>query len=60
MSDYAALLACRLSGQISDSSWNEHLKDDVFKKWLGKRGYFTRDQSTGEKNKPFDPSRKAS
>jgi len=60
MSDYTALLACRLSGQISDRSWNEHLKDDVFKKWLEKRGYFTRDRSAGGKDKPFDPSKKAS
>lgn len=28
------ILACYQSGQISEAQWNEHLKDDLFKKWL--------------------------
>lgn len=31
---YELLLACYLSGQISDSQWQEHLRDDVFRAWL--------------------------
>lgn len=39
MSNYECLLACRLSGQISDRKWIEHLKDEVFRKWLIRHGY---------------------
>ncbi|HEV2574047.1 MAG TPA: hypothetical protein VGU72_20095 [Beijerinckiaceae bacterium] len=39
MSTYEALLACRLSGQISDRKWIEHLQDVLFRKWLVRRGY---------------------
>lgn len=34
MSDYALLLACYRSGQISERQWQEHLKDEVFRAWL--------------------------
>lgn len=34
---YELLLACRLSGQVSDRQWQEHLKDEVFVKWLERR-----------------------
>ena len=36
MNNYANLLACRNSGQISDAQWQEHLQDDVFRAWLEK------------------------
>lgn len=32
--DYRLILACRLSGQISDAVWAEHLKDELFRLWL--------------------------
>ena len=31
---YAALLACYRSGQISEAAWQEHLRDEVFARWL--------------------------
>lgn len=37
MSEYEALLACWRSGQIPERAWIEHLKDEVFRKWLAKR-----------------------
>lgn len=37
MSEYEALLACYKSGQISDRAWGEHLRDDVFRRWLERR-----------------------
>ena len=37
MNTYELLLACWLSGQISDQKWLEHLKDEVFRKWLARR-----------------------
>jgi len=36
MNNYAYLLACRNSGQISDAQWQEHLQDEVFRAWLKK------------------------
>lgn len=35
---YTALLACRLSDQIPEPSWQEHLQDEVFVRWLKTRG----------------------
>ena len=32
--NYALLLACYRSGQISERQWSEHLKDEVFCMWL--------------------------
>lgn len=40
MTSYAALLACRLSGQIPDAAWQQHLADELFAAWLRKQGYF--------------------
>lgn len=38
MSDeYTLLLACYRSGQISERQWQEHLKNEVFRKWLEKQ-----------------------
>jgi hypothetical protein len=34
MTRYALLLACYRSGQIEESAWHEHLKDELFKAWL--------------------------
>jgi hypothetical protein len=34
MSQYALILACYRSGQISEAAWQEHLRDDVFRRWL--------------------------
>lgn len=31
---YADLLACYRSGQISEAQWKEHLRDEVFRRWL--------------------------
>lgn len=31
---FAALLACYRSGQIPESTWQEHLADDDFHAWL--------------------------
>lgn len=31
---YDLLLACYLSGQVSEKQWQEHLKDEVFRAWL--------------------------
>ena len=36
--DYALLLVCYQSGQMSERQWREHLKDEVFSAWLKKRG----------------------
>jgi hypothetical protein len=38
MIDYALLLACYRSGQISERQWQEHLRDEVFRAWLHKHG----------------------
>lgn len=37
--NYALLLACFSSGQISDAQWQEHLKDEVFAAWLKRHGH---------------------
>jgi hypothetical protein len=34
MTDYELLLACYRSGQVSETQWQEHLKDEPFRKWL--------------------------
>lgn len=34
---YEALLACYLSGQVSEPQWQEHLKDEVFSAWVKAR-----------------------
>lgn len=39
MPRFAALLACRLSGQIPDAAWDEHLTDELFCAWLRRKGY---------------------
>lgn len=36
MNNYELLLACYKSGQISEQQWAQHLKDEVFAKWLAK------------------------
>lgn len=36
---YELLLDCYKSGQITEQQWQSHLKDEVFKAWLTKRGY---------------------
>lgn len=33
MMKYSYLLECYLSGQMTEKQWQEHLKDEVFKKW---------------------------
>lgn len=39
---YENLVICRKSGQISDQQWEEHLEDEVFRRYveklLGNRG----------------------
>ena len=37
MSDYESLLVCYRSGQMSESQWQAHLKDEVFRAWLKRR-----------------------
>ena len=37
MSNYEALLACYRAGQISEAQWQEHLRDEVFRRWLKRR-----------------------
>jgi hypothetical protein len=37
MSRYALLLACYRSGQISEAQWQQHLRDAVFARWIGRR-----------------------
>jgi len=32
--NYELLLQCYRSGQVSERQWQEHLKDENFKKWL--------------------------
>lgn len=32
--NYALLLDCYRSGQISEHQWREHLRDEVFCAWL--------------------------
>ena len=41
MSTYEALLACYRAGQISEAAWQEHLRDEVFRRWLQRRGVLT-------------------
>jgi hypothetical protein len=36
--NYELLLQCYRSGQIAESQWQAHLKDEVFKAWLVKKG----------------------
>lgn len=38
LNDYAALLACYRSGQVSARQWAEHLKDEVFAAWVKRAG----------------------
>ena len=42
MSNYELLLSCYKSGQISEQQWAQHLKDEVFIKWLYKTERFAR------------------
>lgn len=39
--NFALILDCYLSGQISERQWQEHLKDEVFRKWLEKQSHTT-------------------
>ena len=32
--DFNLILACRLSGQIDDAAWQEHLAEPLFALWL--------------------------
>lgn len=32
--DYRLILACRLSGQVSDRQWLQHLENPLFVLWL--------------------------
>lgn len=36
MTEHESLLACYRSGQISERQWQEHLKDEVFRRWVEK------------------------
>lgn len=36
--NYIAIYDCYKSGQISEKQWMEHLKDEVFRKWVEKNG----------------------
>lgn len=36
--DYHAVLACYLSGQMSEAQWQDHLADPLFALWLVRRG----------------------
>lgn len=36
-SRYADILACYRSGQMSEAQWQEHLRDEVFRRWLNSR-----------------------
>lgn len=38
MSNYELLLACYLSGQVSEREWTEHLKDRVFAAFVERQG----------------------
>lgn len=33
---YVNILSCYKSGQITEKQWEEHMKDDVFRKWAEK------------------------
>ena len=33
---YRQLLECYRSGQMSESQWQEHLKDEHFRRWVSK------------------------
>lgn len=35
--NYALLLECYRSGQITEAQWQEHLKDEIFAAWLKRR-----------------------
>jgi hypothetical protein len=37
MNSYELILQCYRSGQISEKQWQEHLKDEVFAKWVVKQ-----------------------
>ena len=36
---YELLLQCYLSGQMTESEWQEHLRDHVFVAWLKRREF---------------------
>lgn len=36
--DFAMILACYRSGQMSERQWQAHLEDPLFALWLGRRG----------------------
>lgn len=35
---YKIIYQCYKSGQITEKQWMEHLKDEVFRKWVEKNG----------------------
>lgn len=37
--EYALLLQCRRSGQVSDSQWTAHMQDEGFAKYVKDRGF---------------------
>lgn len=39
--DFASILACYRSGQMSERQWQAHLTDPLFALWLGRRGVGT-------------------
>lgn len=38
MTRFDALIACYRSGQISESAWQEHLRDEVFAAYVRRHG----------------------
>ena len=38
MPAYEALLTCYLFGQMTETQWQEHLKDEVFSAWVKRKG----------------------
>lgn len=39
--DFSLLIACYLSGQVSERQWQEHLKDERLRQWLEKQSHTT-------------------
>lgn len=37
-SDRSLILACYLSGQMTESQWAAHLKDELFAAWVSRQG----------------------
>lgn len=38
MSEFALLLACYRSGQVSERQWTEHMRDLAFAAWFEREG----------------------